>query len=117
MKILAIGRNYAEHIEELNNERPKEPLIFMKPDTALIIKNNPFYYPDYSNNIHHEVELVIKISQHGKNIAERFAYKYYQEIAIGIDFTARDVQKRCKELCDFGNRGEGNSCQLICIDR
>ncbi|GAA0894282.1 fumarylacetoacetate hydrolase family protein [Fulvivirga kasyanovii] len=97
MKILAIGRNYAEHIAELNNERPDEPVIFTKPDTALLKNNQPFYYPDFSKDIHHEVELVIKISKEGKNIQEQFAHKYYDQIGIGVDFTARDLQQKAKE--------------------
>lgn len=97
MKILAIGRNYAEHIAELNNERPDEPVIFTKPDTALLKNNQPFYYPDFSKDIHHEVELVIKISKEGKNVQEQFAHKYYDQIGIGVDFTARDLQQKAKE--------------------
>ena len=97
MKILCIGRNYAEHIAELNNERPSEPVIFLKPDTAIIKDNEPFYHPDFSNDIHHEVELVLKINKIGKNIEAKFAHKYYDEIGIGIDFTARDVQSKLKE--------------------
>ncbi|MBL6450026.1 fumarylacetoacetate hydrolase family protein [Fulvivirga sp. 29W222] len=97
MKILAIGRNYAEHIAELNNERPDEPVIFTKPDTALLKNNQPFYYPDFSKEIHHEVELVIKICKVGKNIQEQFAHKYYDHIGIGVDFTARDLQQKAKE--------------------
>ncbi len=96
MKIVAIGRNYAEHAKEMNSPIPDEPVIFMKPDSAIIINNNPFYYPEFSKNIHHEVEIVYKISQTGKNIAKQFAYKYYEEIGIGIDFTARDIQNKCK---------------------
>lgn len=97
MKILAIGRNYAEHIAELNNERPDEPVIFTKPDTALLKNNQPFYYPDFSKDIHHEVELVIKICKEGKNIQEQFAHKYYDQMGIGVDFTARDLQQKAKE--------------------
>jgi len=97
MKIFAIGRNYAEHIEELNNERPEEPVIFTKPDTAILKNNHPFYYPDFSDNVHHEVELVIKICREGKNIQEKFARKYYDQIGLGIDFTARDLQQKAKE--------------------
>ncbi len=97
MKILAIGRNYVEHINELNNERPSEPVIFTKPDTALLKNNAPFYYPDFSKDIHHEVELVLKICREGKNIEEKFAHKYYDQIGIGIDFTARDLQQKAKE--------------------
>ncbi len=93
MKIICIGRNYSDHAKELNNPIPEEPVIFLKPDTALIHKNEPFYIPDHSNEIHYEVELVIKIVRIGKNIAENFAHKYYDEIGIGIDFTARDVQR------------------------
>lgn len=97
MRIFAIGRNYAEHIKELNNERPDEPVIFTKPDTALLRANAPFYYPDFSKDIHHEVELVVRISKEGKNIQENFASKYYDAIGVGIDFTARDLQQKAKE--------------------
>ncbi len=97
MRIFAIGRNYAEHIKELNNERPDEPVIFTKPDTAIIRNNGPFYYPDFSKDIHHEVELVLHICKEGKNIEEKFASKYYDSIGIGIDFTARDIQSKLKE--------------------
>lgn len=97
MKILAIGRNYVEHIEELNNERPGEPVIFTKPDTSIITRNRPFYYPDFSKEIHHEVEILIKINKAGKKIDEKFAHKYYDEVGIGIDFTARDLQNKAKE--------------------
>lgn len=96
MKILAVGRNYAEHIEELKNERPDEPVVFTKPETALILKNRPFYYPDYSNNIHYEVEILLRISKHGKYIDRKFAHNYYDAIGIGIDFTARDLQDKAK---------------------
>ncbi len=97
MKILAIGRNYAEHIKELNNERPDEPVIFTKPDTALLKSGRPFFYPDYSNDIHHEIELVLRICKVGKNIDEKFAHKYYDHIGLGIDFTARDLQQKAKD--------------------
>ncbi len=97
MKIIAIGRNYVEHIEELNNERPDEPVIFTKPDTALIRNNQPFYYPDISRDIHYEVELVLRICKMGKNIQEKFAHRYYDGIGIGIDFTARDLQSKLKQ--------------------
>lgn len=97
MRIFAIGRNYVEHIRELNNERPDEPVIFTKPDTAILRNNEPFYYPDFSTDIHHEVELILRISKEGKNIQEKFAGKYYDSIGIGIDFTARDLQTRAKE--------------------
>jgi 2-keto-4-pentenoate hydratase/2-oxohepta-3-ene-1,7-dioic acid hydratase in catechol pathway len=96
MKIIAIGRNYAEHIKELQNERPDEPVVFLKPDTALLRDNAPFYYPDFSKDIHHEVEILLKISKEGKNIDPAFAHKYFDEIGIGIDFTARDLQQKCK---------------------
>ncbi len=97
MKIIAIGRNYADHIEELNNERPDEPVIFMKPDTALLIDNEPFYFPSFSKDVHYEVEIVLKINNIGKNIQKEFAHKYYSEIGIGVDFTARDLQSKLKE--------------------
>lgn len=97
MRIFAIGRNYAEHIKELNNERPDEPVIFTKPDTAVLRNNAPFYYPDFSKDIHHEVELVLRISKEGKNIEEQFAHKYFDAIGVGIDFTARDLQQKAKE--------------------
>ncbi|MGE0773151.1 MAG: fumarylacetoacetate hydrolase family protein [Cyclobacteriaceae bacterium] len=97
MRIFAIGRNYVEHIQELNNERPDEPVIFTKPDTALLRNNSAFYYPEFSKDIHHEVELVLRISKEGKNIEEKFASRYYDSIGIGIDFTARDLQQKAKE--------------------
>ena len=96
MRIFAIGRNYAEHIQELNNERPDEPVIFTKPDTAILRNNESFYYPSFSNDVHHEVELVLRICKEGKNIEEKFAAKYYDAIGIGIDFTARDIQTKLK---------------------
>lgn len=97
MKIICIGRNYAEHAKEMNSAIPTEPVFFLKPDTALIKDNYPFYYPDFSKEIHHEVELVLKINKPGKNIQTQFANKYYDEFGIGIDFTARDIQVQCKE--------------------
>jgi 2-keto-4-pentenoate hydratase/2-oxohepta-3-ene-1,7-dioic acid hydratase in catechol pathway len=97
MKVIAIGRNYADHAKELNNPLPAEPVFFMKPDTAIVKGNKPFYLPDFSNEIHHEVEIVLKINKVGKNIAEKFAHRYYAEIGIGIDFTARDLQAKCKD--------------------
>jgi acylpyruvate hydrolase len=97
MRIFAIGRNYAEHIKELNNERPDEPVIFTKPDTALAQKNEPFYYPDFSSDVHHEIELVLRICKEGKNIEEQFAGKYFDAIGLGVDFTARDLQQKAKE--------------------
>jgi acylpyruvate hydrolase len=92
MKIICIGRNYVAHAKELNSEIPDEPVIFMKPDSALLRNNDPFYIPDWSANLHHEVELIVKINKLGKNIEKQFAYRYYSEIGLGIDFTARDVQ-------------------------
>lgn len=97
MKIICIGRNYAEHAKEMNATVPTEPVFFLKPDTAQIKDNQPFYYPDFSKEIHHEVELVLKINKPGKNIDIQFANKYYDEVGIGIDFTARDIQAKCKE--------------------
>jgi 2-keto-4-pentenoate hydratase/2-oxohepta-3-ene-1,7-dioic acid hydratase in catechol pathway len=97
MRIFAIGRNYVEHIEELKNEKPSDPVIFTKPDTAILRNNSPFYYPDFSKDVHHEVELVLRICREGKNIEEKFAHKYYDAIGVGIDFTARDVQQKLKE--------------------
>ncbi|SDL45028.1 2-keto-4-pentenoate hydratase/2-oxohepta-3-ene-1,7-dioic acid hydratase (catechol pathway) [Catalinimonas alkaloidigena] len=97
MKIICIGRNYVEHIKELNNERPDEPVIFTKPDTALLKNGEPFYYPEVSKDIHHEVEILLRIGREGKNIEEQFALKYVDAIGLGIDFTARDLQKKAKE--------------------
>ncbi|RWX02566.1 fumarylacetoacetate hydrolase family protein [Flavobacterium cerinum] len=97
MKIICIGRNYAKHIEELQNEKPDEPVIFIKPDTAIVLKKFPFVIPDFSNDIHHEVEIIVKICKVGKHIAPKFAHKYYEEIGLGIDFTARDLQAKLKE--------------------
>ena len=96
MKIICVGRNYNEHIEELNNNFPNEILFFLKPETAIPIKNQPFFIPDFSNEIHHEIELIIKINKTGKHIDELYAPNYYNEISLGIDFTARDVQKKLK---------------------
>jgi 2-keto-4-pentenoate hydratase/2-oxohepta-3-ene-1,7-dioic acid hydratase in catechol pathway len=97
MKIICIGRNYAKHIEELDNEKPKEPVIFMKPDSAVLLKKNPFIIPPFSQDIHYEVEILVKINKVGKFIDQKFAHKYYEEIGLGIDFTARDVQHKLKE--------------------
>lgn len=97
MKIICIGRNYADHISELNNERPTEPVIFMKPDSSILPNKNPFVIPAFSNDIHHEVEILVKICKVGKHIDAKFAHKYYEEIGLGIDFTARDVQNKLKE--------------------
>lgn len=96
MKIICIGRNYVEHARELKNEIPTEPVFFMKPDTALLKDGEPFYYPDITKDLHHEIEIVIKINKVGKHIEEQFAHKYYSEIGLGIDFTARDLQAECK---------------------
>lgn len=97
MKIICIGRNYADHISELNNERPDAPVIFMKPDTAILPKKTPFTIPEFSNDVHHEVEVLVKICKVGKYISPKFAHKYYDEIGLGIDFTARDLQSKLKE--------------------
>lgn len=97
MRIFAVGRNYVEHIEELKNERPDEPVIFTKPDTAILRNNAPFYLPDFSKDVHHEVELVLRICKEGKNIDEKFALSYVDAIGVGIDFTARDLQQKAKE--------------------
>ena len=96
MKIICIGRNYENHAKELENTIPKEPLFFLKPDTAIQPKGHPFFIPNFSKNIHYEIELVIKIDKSGKNIEEKFAHKYYSQIGLGIDFTARDIQEECK---------------------
>lgn len=97
MKIFCIGRNYIEHAKELNNPLPEKPVFFLKPDTAMVIRNRPFFYPEFSNDIHYETELVIKISKNGKYISKKFAHTYYNEIGLGIDFTARDLQQECKQ--------------------
>ena len=97
MKIVCIGRNYAEHAKELNNPIPKEPLFFIKPDSAVLRNNDDFYLPDFSNDVHYEVELFVKIHKKGKNIQEKFAANYYNEVGVGIDITARDIQSPCKE--------------------
>lgn len=97
MKIICVGRNYVAHAKELNNEVPGEPVLFMKPDSALLRNNDPFYIPDWSNDVHHEVELIVRINRLGKSIERRFAPRYYAEIGLGIDFTARDVQNNLKD--------------------
>ena len=97
MKIICIGRNYAAHIEELNNERPNQPVVFIKPDSAILPNGQDFYIPDFSNNIHYEVEVLVKIKKVGKHIDQKFAHTYYDEIGLGIDFTARDLQDKLKE--------------------
>lgn len=96
MKIICIGRNYVNHIEELKNERPTEPVIFIKPDSAILLKQHPFVIPEFSNDVHHEIEVIVKINKVGKHIDAKFAHKYYDEISVGIDFTARDVQNELK---------------------
>ena len=97
MKLICIGRHYTEHIEELQNERPTEPVVFIKPDTAILLKKQPFFIPDFSDDVHHEVEVLVKINRVGKHIDKKFAHKYYEEISLGIDFTARDIQQKLKE--------------------
>ena len=97
MKIICIGRNYAKHIEELASERPDNPVVFLKPDSAILPKKNPFFIPPFSKDVHHEVELLVKINKVGKYIDKKFAHKYYDEIGLGIDFTARDIQQHFKE--------------------
>ena len=96
MKLICIGRNYTAHIEELENERPKNPVVFIKADSAILPKEQDFYLPPFSNNVHHEAELLVKITKVGKHIAKEFAHKYYDEVSLGIDFTARDVQDELK---------------------
>ncbi len=96
MKIICIGRNYVNHIEELQNERPSEPVIFMKPDSAVLLKQYPFVIPEFSQDIHHEIEIIVRINKVGKYIDTKFAHKYYDEISVGIDFTARDIQEQLK---------------------
>ncbi|HMC01357.1 MAG TPA: fumarylacetoacetate hydrolase family protein [Flavobacteriaceae bacterium] len=97
MKLICIGRNYTEHIKELENEKPKDPVVFLKPDTSILLKKHPFFIPDFSDDVHHEVEILVKINRLGKYIDKKFAHKYYDEIGLGIDFTARDVQAQLKE--------------------
>ncbi|TDQ23760.1 fumarylacetoacetate hydrolase family protein [Tenacibaculum caenipelagi] len=97
MKIICIGRNYAKHIEELANERPENPVVFLKPDSAILPKKMPFFIPTFSNDVHYEVEVLVKINKVGKHISSKFAHKYYDTVGLGIDFTARDVQAQCKE--------------------
>ena len=97
MKIICIGRNYSAHIAELKNERPSDPVIFLKPDTAVLLKKQAFFIPDFSDDVHYEVEILVKINRVGKHIQEKFAHKYYDELGLGIDFTARDLQLKLKE--------------------
>ena len=96
MKIICIGRNYANHIAELQNEKPTEPVVFLKPDSAILLKQHPFVIPEFSNDVHHEIEIIVKINKVGKYIEPKFAHKYYEEISVGIDFTARDLQGELK---------------------
>ncbi len=96
MKLICIGRNYTEHIKELENEKPTDPVVFLKPDTAILLKKQPFFIPDFSEDVHHEVEVLVKINRVGKYINKKFAHKYYKEIGLGIDFTARDLQSKLK---------------------
>ena len=97
MKIICVGRNYTDHISELKNEKPEEPVLFQKPDSAVLLKKQPFFIPDFSKEIHYEVEVLIKINKIGKHIQPKFAHKYYNDIGLGIDFTARDLQNKLKE--------------------
>jgi 2-keto-4-pentenoate hydratase/2-oxohepta-3-ene-1,7-dioic acid hydratase in catechol pathway len=97
MKLICIGRNYTDHIKELENEKPTDPVVFLKPDTAILLKKQPFFIPDFSDDVHHEVEILVKINKVGKHIDKKFAHKYYDEIGLGIDFTARDLQAKLKE--------------------
>jgi len=94
MKIICIGRNYTKHIEELSSERPDEPVVFLKPDSAVLLKQHPFVIPEFSNEVHHEIELIVRINKVGKYIEPKFAHKYYDEISVGLDFTARDLQEK-----------------------
>ena len=97
MKIICIGRNYVAHARELNNDVPEKPVFFLKPDSALVTGNKPFFYPDFSNNVHHEIEVVIRINRLGRSIEERYAGRYFNEVGLGVDFTARDLQNEMKE--------------------
>ena len=97
MKIICVGRNYKKHIQELNNDLPKELIFFLKPETAIPIRQQPFFIPDFSKEIHHEIEIIIKVNKTGKHIQEKFANKYFNEISIGIDLTARDIQNNLKK--------------------
>ena len=97
MKLICIGRNYTDHIKELDNQKPTDPVVFLKPDTSIVLKKQPFFIPDFSDDVHHEVEILVKINKVGKHINKKFAHKYYDEIGLGIDFTARDLQSQLKE--------------------
>ena len=114
MKIICIGRNYIDHIKELSNQKPKDPVVFLKPDSAVIAKNQNFIIPSFSDDIHHEVELVVKINKVGKHIDNSFSYKYYDEIGLGIDFTARDIQNNLKEKGHPWEKSKAfdNSCMV-----
>ena len=96
MKLICIGRNYTDHIKELENEKPSDPVVFLKPDTAILLKKQPFFIPDFSDDVHHEVEVLVKFKKVGKHIDKKFAHKYYDDIGLGIDFTARDLQAQLK---------------------
>ncbi|MBV7267965.1 fumarylacetoacetate hydrolase family protein [Winogradskyella luteola] len=96
MKLICIGRNYTDHIEELENQKPTDPVVFLKPDTSILLKKQPFFIPDFSDDVHHEVEVLVKIKKVGKYIDKKFAHKYYDEVGLGIDFTARDLQAKLK---------------------
>ncbi len=97
MKLICIGRNYTDHIKELENEKPTDPVVFIKSDNAILLKKQPFFIPDFSNDVHHEVEVLVKITKLGKHIDKKFAHKYYDQLSVGIDFTARDLQKQLKD--------------------
>lgn len=97
MKIICIGRNYVDHAKELNNPVPKQPMVFMKPPSALLVNDKPLYYPEFTKDLHYEGEIVLKICKNGRYVQPEFAHKYYQQIAFGIDFTARDLQQKCKD--------------------
>jgi 2-keto-4-pentenoate hydratase/2-oxohepta-3-ene-1,7-dioic acid hydratase in catechol pathway len=116
VKIICIGRNYSEHIKELANEKPKEPVIFLKPDTALVQKNQPFFIPHFSNEIHHEVEVLVKINRLGKHIQDKFAQKYYEKIGLGIDFTARDLQLELKQKGLPWEKAKAFDCSAVVGD-
>ncbi len=122
MKIICIGRNYADHAKELNNPVPKKPLVFMKPSSALLVNNKPLYYPTFTEDLHYEAELVLKICRNGRHVQPEFAHKYYNQIAFGIDFTARDVQQQCKEKghpweIAKGFDGSAGLSNFVSIDR
>ncbi len=122
MKIFCIGRNYVDHAKELNNPIPKKPLVFMKPMSALLINNKPLYYPGFTKDLQYEAEIVLKVTKNGKHVEEKFAHKYYDQIAFGIDFTARDVQAECKKKghpweIAKGFDGSGGLSEFISLDR